>query len=145
MKNAKLDSRSARLSGCNERREPYWHLLSKGCALGYRRGANGGNWIARLRDEAGKQHYEALGAADDVRDADGLTVFTFGQAQERARAWFASKARELSGHAEPQAGPYTVATAVSEYLAAREPKGSKGAKKDRYAADARIIPTLGAI
>ena len=32
----------------------------------------------------------------------GLTVFTFPQAQERARAWFAAKARELAGHAEPQ-------------------------------------------
>ncbi len=120
-------------------------MLSKGCALGYRRGANGGNWIARLRDEVGKQHYEALGAADDVRDADALTVFTFAQAQERARAWFASKARELAGHAEPQVGPYTVAAAISEYLTAREQKGSKGVRKDRYAAASRIVPTLGGI
>ena len=143
-RNAKLDTRSARLK-LSERREPYWHVLSKGCALGYRRGANGGNWIARLRDEAGKQHYEALGAADDVRDTDNLTVFTFNQAQERARAWFASKARELAGHAEPQMGPFTVAAAISEYLTARERKGSKGVRKDQYAADARIVPTLGAI
>jgi integrase len=143
-RNAKLDTRSAR-SKLAERREPYWHVLSKGCALGYRRGANGGNWIARLRDEVGKQHYEALGAADDVRDADGISAFTFAQAQERARAWFASKARELGGHAEPQVGPYTVATAISDYMSARERKGSKGVRKDRYAADSRIIPTLGTI
>jgi integrase len=143
-RNAKLDTRSAR-SKLIERREPYWRVLSKGCALGYRRSAKGGNWIARLRDEAGKQHYEALGAADDVRDTDALTVLTFAQAQERARAWFASKARELAGHAEPQVGPYTVATAISEYLAMRERKGSKGVRKDRYAADSRIVPTLGAI
>lgn len=143
-RNAKLDTRSAR-SRLTERREPYWHVLSKGCALGYRRGANGGNWIARLRDEAGKQHYEALGAADDIRDADSLTVFTFAQAQERARAWFVTKARELAGHAEPQVGPYTVATAISEYLSARECRGSKGVRKDRYAANSRIVPTLGAI
>jgi integrase len=143
-RNAKLDTRSAR-SKLTERREPYWQVLSRGCAIGYRRGSNGGNWIARLRDEAGKQHYEALGAADDVRDADGLTVFTFAQAQERARAWFASKARELAGHAEPQAGPYTVTTAVSDYLDAREREGSKGVNKDRYSADSRIVPTLGAI
>jgi hypothetical protein len=28
------------------------------------------------------------------RDADGLTVLNFAEAKERARAWFASKARE---------------------------------------------------
>jgi hypothetical protein len=101
--------------------------------------------IARLRDEEGKQHYNAIGAADDVRDADALTVFSFSQAQEIARAWFATKARELAGHAEPQVGPFTVAAAVEEYLAQRERKGSKGVKKDRYAAESRIVPTLGGI
>jgi integrase len=143
-RNAKLDTRSAR-SKLSGRREPYWQVLSKGCAIGYRRGSNGGNWIGRLRDEGGKQHYEALGAADDVRDAEGLTVFTFAQAQERARVWFASKAREIAGHAEPYAGPYTIKSAMADYLAAREQKGSKGVRKDRYAADSRIVPPLGAI
>ena len=133
-RNAKLDTRSAR-SKLPARREPYWQVLSKGTAIGYRRGAKGGNWIARLRDDEGKQHYNAIGAADDVRDADGLTVFSFSQAQEIARTWFATKARELAGHAEPQVGPFTVAAAVEEYLAQRERKGSKGVKKDRYAAE----------
>lgn len=144
IRNQKLDTRSARLK-VPERREPYWQPISKGCAIGYRRGSKGGGWIARMRGDDGKQHYEALGAADDARDADGLTCFSFAQAQERARAWFASKARELAGHGEPHVGPYTVATAVSEYLSMRERKGSKGVKKDRYAADSRIIPTLGVV
>ena len=143
-RNAKLDTRSAR-SKLPARREPYWQVLSKGTAIGYRRGTKGGNWIARLRDEEGKQHYDAIGAADDVRDADALTVFSFSQAQEIARTWFASKARELAGHAEPQLGPFTVATAIDEYLAKRERKGSKGVRKDRYAAEARIVPKLGNI
>lgn len=39
--------------------------------------AKGGTWIARLRDGEGEQHYEALGAADDASDADGLTCFSF--------------------------------------------------------------------
>jgi integrase len=145
VKNAKLDTRSARLSGCPHRREPYWQTISKGCSIGYRRGSKGGTWIGRLRDDLGKQHYEALGAADDSRDGDGLTVYSYAQAQERARAWFASKARELAGHSEPQIGPYTVATAIEDYLAARERRGSKGVKKDRYAASSRIAPSLGAI
>ncbi|MDR7040481.1 integrase [Methylobacterium sp. BE186] len=143
VRNAKIDSRSARAK-LAERREPYWTVISAGCAIGYRKGAKGGTWVARMRDEA-KQHYEALGAADDSRDPDGLTVFSFSQAQERARDFFTRKARELAGHAEPSQGPYTVSAAVSDYLAARERRGSKGVRADRYAANARIIPELGSI
>jgi integrase len=127
------------------RREPYWTVISAGCAIGYRKGAKGGTWIARLRDDDGSQHYDALGAADDARDPDGLTCFTFAQAQERARTFFGRKARELAGHSEPQAGPYTVEAAIGDYLAARERRGSKGVRADRYAAAARIIPDLGKI
>jgi integrase len=73
------------------------------------------------------------------------TCFTFAQAQERARTFFGQKARELAGHSEPQAGPYTVEAAIGDYLAARERRGCKGARADRYAAAARIIPDLGKI
>jgi integrase len=144
VRNPKIDTRSARLK-LADRREPYWTSISAGCALGYRRGAKGGTWIARFRDDEGKQHYEALGAADDARDADGLTCFAFAQAQEKARAFFEKKARELAGNNEPQAGPYTVKAALDDYLAARERRGSKGVRADRYAAEARIVPKLGAI
>jgi hypothetical protein len=37
-----------------------------GNALGYRRGAKGGTWIAKFRDPSGKRHLESLGAADDA-------------------------------------------------------------------------------
>jgi len=144
VRNAKIDTRSARVK-LAERREPYWTPVSAGCAIGYRRGAKGGTWIARFRDENGKQHYEALGAADDARDADGLTVFDFAQAQARARAFFAKRAREIAGDFEPSAGPYTVAKALDAYFAERERRGSKGLAKDRAAARARILPALGEI
>src|SRR5436190_21133525 len=96
VRNPKIDTRSARarLPG---RREPYWTVISEGCALGYRRGAKGGTWILRFRDESGRQHYSALGAADDARDADGLSVFSFAQAQTQARDWFRVKAAEQAG------------------------------------------------
>ncbi len=144
IRNQKLDTRSARLK-VPERREPYWQAISKGCAIGYRRGSKGGGWIARMRADDGKQHYEALGAADDARDADGLTCFSFAQAQERARAFFDRKGRELAGHVEPEIDPYTVEGAIDDYLAARERRGSKGVRADRYAAKARIIPSLGRV
>ena len=65
----------------------------------------GGTWIGRFRDEAGRQHYEALGAADDARDPDGLSVFSFAQAQGKSRAFFTRKAREIAGDAAPAKGP----------------------------------------
>jgi hypothetical protein len=142
IRNAKLDSRSAR-SRLAVRREPYWTVISAGCAIGYRRGAKGGTWIARCRSDDGIQHYEALGATDDARDADGLTVYSFPMAQERARAFFARAAREQAGHCEPSSGPYTVAKALEAYFDMRERRGSKGLAKDRAAANVRIIPALG--
>src|SRR3954464_6470893 len=95
VRNGKLDTRSAR-SKLQQRREPYWTVISGGCALGYRRGCKSGTWVARMRDERGKQHYSALGAADDARDPDGLTVFSFTQAQDKARKFFGQKARQLA-------------------------------------------------
>jgi integrase len=144
LRDTKTDSRSARAK-LSKRPEPYWKVISAGCALGYRRGAKGGTWIARFRGDDGTQYYDALGAADDARDADALTCFDSTQAQEQARLFFARKARELAGHSEPEAGAYTVETAIEDYLAERERRGSKGVRADRYAAQARIIPELGNI
>jgi len=143
-RNPKLDTRSARVK-LAQRRDPYWTVISKGCAIGYRRGAKGGTWIARMRDDEGKQHFDALGGADDVRDADGITALSFAEAQERARAFFVRKAREFAGHADPQSGPFTVAQAIEEYFAPRARRGSKGLRADAYAAKTRIIPALGGV
>ena len=43
-----------------KRREPYWQKMILGGYLGYRVGNKGGTWIARYRDEKGKQHYKSL-------------------------------------------------------------------------------------
>ena len=85
----------------------------------------GGTWIARFRDDAGHQHYFALGAADDAREADKLTVFSFSQAQEKARAFFLGKAREAAGDLAPTDGPFTVADALAAYTAAYRRRGGK--------------------
>src|SRR5262249_3511767 len=119
VRNPRLNTRSARtkLPG---RREPHWTVISEGCALAYRPGANAGTWIAKFRDDNGRRHYEAIGAADDARDPDGLSVLSFPQAQEKARSFFARKAREAAGDAAPHDGPYTVENAVRDYLKAYE-------------------------
>ena len=46
IRNARLNTRSAR-TRLEARREPFWTVISEGCALGYRRGAKGGYWIAK--------------------------------------------------------------------------------------------------
>ena len=52
------------------RREPYWKALKMGGYVGYRKLENGnGTWIARWRDEAGKQKYRALGEFDSYDEA----------------------------------------------------------------------------
>jgi integrase len=142
VENPKITSRSARAK-LPTRGEPFWTVISAGNAIGYRKGAKGGTWIARLRDDSGKQHYESLGAADDARDADALSVFDFAQAQGLARTFFAKKTKELRG--EVTSGPYTVEDALRDYFKERFSKGSKGAKADEYSANARIIPALGSI
>jgi len=45
VRNTKTDSRSAR-ARIARRAEPYWTVISEGCALGYRRGSKGGSWPA---------------------------------------------------------------------------------------------------
>jgi integrase len=143
VRNGKIDTRSARAK-CEIRREPYWAKLSPGRFVGYRRTTGGvGTWNARFRDDEGRQHYEALGAADDSVSADGFSVFTFIQAQDRARAFFDRLARELAGHDAPQSGPYTVEMAIREYFSRRKRSGSKGVAADQKVADARIVPALG--
>jgi integrase len=143
IRNGKLDTRSAR-SRLTLRREPYWTVVSEGCALGYRRGAKGGTWIGRFRDETGRQHYEALGAADDARDPDGLSVFSFAQAQEKSRTFFTRKAREIAGDAAPSEGPYRITDALDDYFKSYAKRG-KGVSAALSAANLHIRPALGAV
>jgi integrase len=144
VRNAKISTRSSRchLPG---RREPYWTTISTGCALGYRRGKNGGTWIAKFRDDDGQRHYGAIGAADDARDPDGISVFSFAQAQEQARTYFVHQARVAGGHLAPHEGPYTVGDAMAAYVTAYERRGGKDVYNTRKLVEAHILPTFAAV
>jgi integrase len=144
VRNAKLNTRTAR-SRLPARREPYWTPISEGCGLGYRRGSKGGTWIAKFRDETGRRYYDAIGSADDARDPDGLSVLSYSQAQEKARAFFARKAREAAGDMAPHEGPYTVADAMAAYLKAYERRGGKAIYETARTIEAHILPALGSI
>jgi integrase len=144
VRNAKLTTRSAR-ARLPARREPYWTVISEGCALGYRRGAKGGTWIGKFRNEDGHRNYEAIGAADDAREPDGLTVFSFAQAQEKARAFFLRRAREAAGELAPHEGPYTINHAITDYLKAYERRGGRAVYHARRAAETHVLPALGSM
>ncbi|HEY5964318.1 MAG TPA: site-specific integrase, partial [Xanthobacteraceae bacterium] len=141
-KNAKVDSRSARLK-LPARREPYWTKLQSGGHLGYRRIATGGFWIARYRDQAsGKRTYEALGSADDFADHDAENVFSFDAAQELARKYFKRRVALLAGDWTPDNETLTVRQAMDLYLADFEKRGGKGMAQARSVINAHILPAL---
>lgn len=68
------------------RREPYWAApIARGKFIGYRKiDDDAGTWIARRRDDSGRQEYRSLGLVSEA--------FDFDKAKEAARAWF--KVRE---------------------------------------------------
>ena len=148
VRNAKLDTRSARAK-LSPRREPYWCKMAPGRHLGYRRlGAQGGTWIAKLRVPGVDRWTQSLdAAADDVLDANGDTILTFAQAQEKARAWFLKQERQaVAGGAahEPQE-PYTVEKACQEYVAdLRARKGEDAAKDAAGRLKKHLLPEFGA-
>jgi integrase len=72
-------------------------------------------------------------------------VFSFAQAQEQARAFFARKAREAAGHLAPHDGPYTIKDAVNDYLKAYERRGGRAVYHARRAAETHILPALGVL
>ena len=119
VKDARLDKRDARLKLAAQR-EPYWRLISEGSHLGYYRGERVAKWVARHRRPGAGGGYlkKTLGEADDIRDADGAAILNFRQADDAARAWFESLARDRE--AEASGPPVTVRGAVEEYIAARD-------------------------
>jgi integrase len=86
-----------------------------------------------------------MGAADDARDPDGLSAFAFAQAQERARSWFAQKAKEQAGDFAPSERPYTVGDALADYRADYLRRGGKAVDRFDWSVAAWISPKLGSV
>lgn len=134
LRDSRLDTRTARLklriSGA-----PYWQKLGPELHIGYRKGTRARTWLMRryLRDRAKPYVVEAIGEADDLVDANGGTILTFFQAQDRARA----RARELADRDRlEKLGPVvTVRSAVKEYVSAREKRDAARSETRRVAPD----------
>ncbi len=140
VRNYKIDTPSAR-ARLPVQRSVYWVSLSPGCAFGYRKGSKGGVWVAKL--VRGTVRKEAtIGPADDVFAADGKLALSYAQAQEFARAWFPRADRDDAEDEEPS-GPYTVASALDDYLADYRRRGGKAARNTEIVVEAFVRPRLG--
>lgn len=81
----KIDTVGGR-AALKPRREPYWHRVTKGNYIGFRKVSadTPGTWVARAYLEVdGKQHYRALGAFDTLPESQ-----RFDAAVKEARTWF---------------------------------------------------------
>jgi integrase len=136
VRDTKLDSRAAR-ERLSPRHEPYWRTLYEGAHIGYRKGQRGGVWLARYRPAGGRYVKKKLGPADDLADADGVSVLSFKQAQEQAYEWIRQQTAD-----DPDVGPHTVRDAAREYMdwfrAHR-----RSVRDTQYTIDAFILPTFG--
>lgn len=105
------------------RREPYWAPLQKGAAVGFRKLENGtGTWIARWRDEAGKQKYRALGEFDKFDDA-----------AKAARTWLESCEQGA------KTGVTTVREVCEDYVKALRAEGRHDTAKDAEGRFNRLV------
>ena len=111
-RSALLETRASRLR-LPVRPKPYFHTISPGIALGYRRNATGaGTWSVRAANSAGGNWLKKIGWADDFEDGNGISVLDFWQAIEAAR--------KLARPGDDQAAgdrPVTVDEALTAYEA----------------------------
>jgi integrase len=125
-----LESRAAR-GKLKRSGKPYFKTIGAGLHVGYRKGATEGKWV--VRHYVGDQTYvvETIAAADDIEDANGSSILTFWQAQDRARE------RAGSTHS----GPYRVRDCVRDYRKTLE--GRSAAYDGGIRLEKHVLPQLG--
>ncbi len=146
LKSVHLDSKEAR-ARLKQRGKPYWTTIERGRVhLGYRRLGKSkdgtplaGPWI--VRHYVGNERYleEGIGVADDLSDADGITILNFDQAVVLTRGRMTVRAENAIGKNNR---PWTVQDAMDDYLTYLEHE-KKSARDARYKAEAFILPTFG--
>ena len=104
------------------RKKPYFVVLARGIALGYRRNAGAGTWLVRKADGVGSNWTKGFGTADDLEPADGEHVFTFEQAAERARVLARGQNPDSIG-TSASVRPGTLAEAINDYQRDLEVRG----------------------
>jgi integrase len=141
VKDARIETREARRK-LSVQSEPYWRAIVQGAHVGYYKGARRGAWLVRWRKPTGGYQKATLGEADDTRDADGVHVLDYRQAQQKALEQIARWERP-DAPAAP-AAPLTVADVVNDYLDwTAKHRRATTAREWRYMARAHILPALG--
>ncbi len=138
VKDKNLDSREGR-TRLKPRGTPYYRSMDKRLHLGYRRlKGKAGTWWAR--HYIGNQEYEVepIGIADDLTPADGIEIFDYWQAQNKARERMGIRTTAGAG----KTGPITVRDAIDDYLQFLE-SNRKSFYDARSRAEAFILPELG--
>ena len=109
-----------------------------GLKLGYRKGARGGSWVAKL--VFNERRVEAvLGKADD--DGHGSRALDHQAAIHEAGAWAASERQRIKCGVEPapEARALTVADATRAYIEARERRNLITGRDARYRLTLHVI------
>lgn len=150
LSNQKLDTRNARKKLQGERNKIYYGDLGvEGAALGYRWLTDGAKWLLRRYKGEGKYQFHTLGMADDRADADGITVLSYRQAQEKGRDLhreLTARERHIAlpgAESDDDPATYTVREAMEDYLADQRRRGKRSASDARTRANALILPVLG--
>lgn len=116
----------------------HWQTIHEGLAIGYRSGKRGGTWWARRRH--GSQYVKKrTGVADDIKDADGVTVLDYKQAHRKALELADD---DVAPDEKPTiASSYTVNDAIREYLKWHRLHG-KSAGRTEQVINAHILPAF---
>jgi hypothetical protein len=108
--------------GCNSIPAPLWGIGD----------GKPGRWLAKwsaadARTDCGavKRHHTAIGVADDLGPAEGLTRLSFEQARQKSFAWFTEAAKDDGQGTASDADSLTVKQAVEEYFADCERRGDR--------------------
>jgi integrase len=135
VRNAGLETRTARLK-LPVARKPVFVRIGPGLSLGYRRNQVAGTWVLRVADGKGGAVTRGIGTADDLTEADGVTLLNYWQAQEKAQ----SAARNSGDSA---AKPLTVMRAAEVYLERLDAKNPRTARDTRGRLNLHFLPKFG--
>jgi hypothetical protein len=94
--------------------------------LGYRRGAKGASWVAKIVHDRHRVQ-TVLGSADETKGA-----LTHQDAIRKAAEWAAAEKARIAAGIETEPLPLTVADAVADYVAQRIAKNRKAGTDAKY-------------
>lgn len=144
LKRKKIDSRNAR-QAIPQSKAPHWVAMSRGRALGYRRGRNGGAWLARF-DAKNFRREGKLGEADDDPriPADGVQILDYAQALAKANEFCEAQLAEATGE-RPRSGPFLIENAIDDYVQSLKNADKADYQGAVYDFNRNTLPVLGKI